>query len=190
MDRTLAARVEIETLHELLPELDYYGVLRLDRDAPQDDIGPAFRAESRRMHPDRYSALGDPELQEKVNDIYRLIREAYNALQDPVKRSAYDDELAQGNNRMTAEGAARAERQRAAANDPAEAATDERAAKYWKMGLKDFHEKNYKGAVMNIQFALTYEPDNEVFKEYLGKAKEAAEAKAKENFNPYKLRIL
>lgn len=190
MDRTLAARIEIETLHELLPELDYYRLLRLTSDATQDDIGPAFRAESRRLHPDRYAALGDPALLEKVNEIYRLVRESYTVLQDPLRRSAYDDELESGNRRMGSDASARAEQQRAAADDPAEAATDERAAKYWKMALKDIGEKNYKGAVMNIQFALTYEPDNETFKEYLAKAKAGAEEHHKKNYNPYKLRIV
>ncbi len=190
MDRTLAARVELETLHELLPELNYYTILKLHPDAHQDDVGPAFRNESRRLHPDRFTAIGDADLQEKVNELYRLIREAYGVLQDPVQRAAYDSELEQGNNRMTAEGSARADQQRAAANDPAEAATTEKAAKYWQMGLKDFREKNFKGAVMNIGFALMYEPDNETFKEYLEQAKAGAEASAKENFNPYKLRIV
>lgn len=190
MDRTLAARVEIETLHALLADLDYYRILGLTTDAAQDDIGPAFRTESRRMHPDRYAGLGDKDLQDKVNDIYRLIREAYNVLQDPLKRSTYDDELASGNSRMGADASARAEQQRAAADDPAEAATDERAIKYWKMALKDFNEKNFKGAVMNIQFALTYEPDNETFKQYLEQAKQGAEEQHKKNYNPYKLRIV
>lgn len=190
MDRTLAARVEIETLHELLPELDYYRILKIEPDASQDDIGPAFRQESRRMHPDRYNSMGDATLQAQVNDIYRLVREAYSTLQDPLKRSAYDEELASGNRRMGAEASARAEQQRAAADDPSEAATDERAEKFWKMALKDLAEKNYKGAVMNIQFALTYEPDNETFKEYLDQAKAGAEEQHKKNYNPYKLRIV
>ena len=41
---------------------------------------------------------------------------------------------------------------------------------------------------MNIKFALTFEPDNEVFKEHLVEAEAAfKEADAKEK-NPYKLR--
>lgn len=190
MDRTLAARVEVETLHELLPELDYYKILGLSREAPQDDIGPAFRNESRRMHPDRYAAMGDPALLEKVNAISRLIREAYGTLNDPEKRVVYDDELVNGASRMSDDAMARADQQRAAANDPAEAATNEKAAKYWKMALKDLAENNAKGAVMNIQFALTFEPNNETFKEYLEKARSGADEQHKKTFNPYKLRIV
>ncbi|NOY26276.1 MAG: DnaJ domain-containing protein [Oligoflexia bacterium] len=190
MDKTLAVRVEIETLHGLLPELDYYKILRLDSDSSQDAIGPAFRSESRRMHPDRYSALGDQSLLSMVNDISRLVREAYSTLNDPEKRAVYDDELVNGVARMSNDALARADQQRAATHDPAEAATNEKAGKYWKMALKDIEEKNFKGAVMNIQFALTFEPDNDTFKEYLKQAKSDAEEHKKKNFNPYKLRIV
>jgi len=190
MDRLLVARVEIETLHGLLPELDYYKVLRLLPDASQDDIGPAFRAESRRYHPDRFSSAGDATLQDQVNAISRLIREAYGTLGDPEKRAVYDDELSSGSTRMSDDALSRADQQRTAANDPAEAATNERSAKYWKMALKDLEEKNPKGAVMNIQFALSYEPDNETFKEHLERAKVGAEEQHKRTYNPYKLRIV
>ena len=190
MDRSLAARIEIETLHELLPELDYYRILGLDRDASQDDIGPAFRTESRRLHPDRFSSLGDKELQDKLNEVFRFVREAYTTLQDPVKRAAYDEELTSGNTRMSVEATARAAQQTAAANDPSEAATTERGGKYWKMALKDLSENNFKGAVMNIQFALTYEPNNTTFKEYLEQARLGADEQHKRTHNPYKLRIV
>ena len=43
---------------------------------------------------------------------------------------------------------------------------------------------------MNIQFALNFERDNEVFKEWLEKAEKAAKEKSsKKEKNPYKLRF-
>lgn len=189
MDRTLAATVEIQTIHELLPELDYYRILGLERDAPQESIAPAFRSESRRLHPDRFTSMGDADLNAKVNEVFRSLREAYSTLSDPDKRVVYDDELQNGSSRMSDDAHARADQQRAASNDPAEAATNEKSSKYWKMALKDLAEDNPKGAVMNIQFALSFEPNNELFKEYLTKAKVGAEEQHKKTYNPYKLRI-
>ena len=51
--------IEVNTLHEILDELDYYRLLQLDPDCVQGDIEPASRAASKKHHPDRVSALGD-----------------------------------------------------------------------------------------------------------------------------------
>ena len=72
MDPMIKTRVEIETLHELLEELDYYKILLLERDVPQADVDPAFRTVSRKLHPDRLARIDDEDLKSKANDIFRL----------------------------------------------------------------------------------------------------------------------
>ena len=62
MDQHLPQTVEIETLKELLDELDYYTVLQVDPLAPMDVIERAYRAEARRLHPDRFSRHPDREI--------------------------------------------------------------------------------------------------------------------------------
>lgn len=190
MDARARLKVEIDTLHELLPELDYYRVLLLDRDCDQDEIGEGFRKESRRLHPDRMSVLRDEAVQERANDIYRLVNEAYRILKEPDQRAQYDDLIEQGILRMTDDAMAEAA-EAARKNDPEHAATHPKAEKYWQMALRDFEQKAFGACVMNINFALNFEPDNEVFKEWLAKAKEEQkEADSKKEKNPYKLRIV
>ncbi len=182
--------VEIETLHGLLPELDYYRVLLLDQDCSQDAVGEAFRGESRRLHPDRMAAMRDDDTADRANDIFRLVNEAYRVLKDPEQRVRYDKLLTDGVLRMTDDAKAGAQADKRA-GDPDQAATNPVAEKYWKMALQDFKNKSYKASVLNIQFAIGYEPDNEVFKEWLTKAKEAlAESGQDKVKNPYKLRIM
>ena len=91
---------------------------------------------------------------------------------------------------MTEEALALAEKERLKSESPEHAASDPKAEKYWHMALKDWDDKNYKGCVMNIQFALSFEPDNEIMKEWLDKAKTASTKKSAETKNPYKLRIV
>ena len=182
--------VEIETLHGLLPELDYYRVLLLDQDCSQDAVGEAFRGESRRLHPDRMAAMRDDDTADRANDIFRLVNEAYRVLKDPEQRVRYDKLLTDGVLRMTDDAKAGAQADKRA-GDPDQAATNPVAEKYWKMALQDFKNKSYKASVLNIQFAIGYEPDNLVFKEWLTKAKEAlAESGQDKVKNPYKLRIM
>jgi curved DNA-binding protein CbpA len=190
MDPRTRMRVEIETLHELLPEVDYYRLLQVEQDGSGSDIDRAFRGESRRLHPDRCAALGDGELSGKANDVYRRLNEAYRALKDPELRARYDEELRAGARRASDTARADADRDRSQAQGPEAAATNPKSEKYWAMALRDWHQGNFKGCTMNIQFALSFEPENAVFKEWLEKARLAAEEKSKENFNPYKLRIV
>lgn len=189
MDARLKMRVEIETLHEMLGELDYYRVLLVPRSCPQDEIGNGFRRESRRLHPDRASTLGE-EHRNKANDIYKLINEAYRVLKDPEQRTRYDSLLEGGHLRMTDDAQQQAQTDKNK-NDPEAAATHPKAERYWKMALRDCKDKSWKAAVMNIKFALTFEPDNETFKEWLKKAEsELADAESKKEKNPYKLRLM
>lgn len=190
MDARAQLRVEVETLHELLPELDYYRLLLVGPDCDQDQIGEGFRKESRRLHPDRMSVLHDDNVKAHANDIYRLINEAYRTLKEPDQRAQYDILLEQGVLRMTDDAMADAA-EAARKNDPEHAANHPKAEKYWHMALNDWKEKKYGACVMNIKFALNFEPDNEVFKEWLEKAEDARkEDDSKKEKNPYKLRIM
>lgn len=191
MDPRLRLRFEIETLHELLRELDYYQLLQVKMGCPQADIDAAFRAEGRRLHPDRVAAGAPPEFRAQANTVFKAVNDAYRVLRDPDARSHYDNELRAGRLRMDEEARKAAEAEAAAKNDPTKAARTEKGGKFWKLALQNFNDKDYNGAAMNIQFALSFEPDNEVFKEWLATAKAAKDGKKTETStkNAYKIRI-
>jgi DnaJ-class molecular chaperone len=184
-------RISILTLHEILDELDYYRLLKLDEDCPQREIESAVRQQSKSLHPDRISAVGDGELTAKANDVFSRIKEAGECLADPDQRSQYDLLYPQGILRMTDEAMALADKERGRGDGLEGAATHPKAEKYWEMALKDFAAKNFKGSVMNVQFAMNFEPENEQMKEFLEKAKQASsKEKETKGKNPYKLRIV
>lgn len=185
MDARLRMRVTIETLYELVDELDYYRLLKIERGCPQSEITAAFRRESRRLHPDRLAALDDPAVQEKGNNIFTAINEAFRTLRDPDKRLQYDQGLAQGELRITDSSLKQAAEQTRQAVDPEQAASHPQAEKFWRMALRNWKDQNYSGCVTNIRFALQFEPKNDVFREWLGKA-EAEAFRAKQE-NPYKV---
>jgi curved DNA-binding protein CbpA len=189
MDAVLKLSVEIDTLHEILGELDYYRLFQVSRDAEAEAIGEAFRRESRRLHPDRAATLEDEAVRERANTIYKVVNEAWKVLKDPEERARYDQLLSEGILRMTDEAKAGAQSDKRA-GDPEAAATHPKAEKYWKMALRDWADGQFKSCVMNIQFALTFEPANETFKEWMEKATKARdEEDSKKEKNPYKLRL-
>jgi curved DNA-binding protein len=62
---------------------DYYKLLEIDRTATADDIKSAYRKLARKYHPD---VSKEPQAEAR----FKEIGEAYEVLQDPEKRAAYD----------------------------------------------------------------------------------------------------
>src|SRR5512137_2267492 len=81
--------IEVETLAEVLDQLDYYGVLKLPQGAGAADVKAAYYRESRAYHPDRFAALESAEVRAMIGRIYRRINEAYTVLRDDRKRERY-----------------------------------------------------------------------------------------------------
>jgi curved DNA-binding protein len=77
----------------------YYRLLGVPRSASAEEIRLAFRARAMASHPDRQGASGGDD------EVFRLVREAYEVLRDPLKRMAYD---ADGLDAEHAQAAARA----------------------------------------------------------------------------------
>ena len=63
---------------------DYYEVLGVDRSATPEQLKKAYRKLAVQYHPDKNP--GDKEAEEK----FKELGEAYEALNDPQKRAAYD----------------------------------------------------------------------------------------------------
>ena len=63
---------------------DYYKILGLEQDASQKEIKKAFRKLAAKYHPDKKP--GDEKAEEK----FKEINEAYEVLSDPEKRKKYD----------------------------------------------------------------------------------------------------
>ncbi len=62
---------------------DYYEVLGLAKDASPEDIKKAFRQQALKYHPDRNREPG-------AGDKFKEVAEAYQILNDPERRTAYD----------------------------------------------------------------------------------------------------
>ncbi len=67
-----------------MEDKDYYNILGVSRDAPEEEIKKNYRKIAMQCHPDRHP--GNKEAEEK----FKIASEAYEVLRDPEKREIYD----------------------------------------------------------------------------------------------------
>ena len=89
VDPELAAWVDV------LPELTFYELLRVDPRAGFDDIHRAFLTFATSFHPDTQAGRS-PEERTIIERIFRRANEAFRILGSPPLRQRYDELLAQG----------------------------------------------------------------------------------------------
>ncbi len=173
---------EAETLAQLLDQLDYFQVLKLEQTATPNQIKDAFHRESRAFHPDRFHALPDSPLKRNVGRIYKRVTEAYVILRDDVARKKYLEDI---------NGPDRAAKLRFTPADEQEAREAQKKAHAEQIGttvkgrqlyaqaLKDVEAEKPEAAQRNLKMALTFEPGNQLFKDKLAELDAAARAAAK-----------
>lgn len=64
--------------------IDYYKILGVDKNIPQDDVKAAYRKRAKQFHPDLHP--NDPKAKAK----FQALTEAYDVIGDPEKRRKYD----------------------------------------------------------------------------------------------------
>ncbi len=143
----------VQNAYPRLDQLSYYELLGVPAVASQADVRTAFYARAASLHPDRYHTLANRELKEQLEAIYARICEGYRVLTAPDKRAAYDRLLAQGKKRLTTN-----EREVRGPQNPEDSLKHPEAKKFFRLGMMSLGRKDWKGAVMNFNFARSFEP--------------------------------
>jgi len=159
------APAEIKAFSRIIDELNYYELLEVKPGAERTIIRDAFHQAARRFHPDGHRN-SEEDLHKLIDRISKRITEAYTILRNPRRRKAYDELLAKETHEVRiplAELEAAAEK----SADDAHQGTTPNGRRYFSMSNNSEQQGDIKGAVRNLQMALTYERDNELFKEKL-----------------------
>lgn len=152
-------------IHPTLDKLTYYQLLRV---SPNDNVA-AVRASYYRMaaqlHPDRYHTLPDRTAREQLESIYARINEGYRVLSSPDKRAMYDKGLPQGKMRFDF-----SDRAPTGPKSPEDTISHPQSKKFFRLGMLCLGTKDWKGAVMNFNFAKTFEANSPAIAEKLAEA--------------------
>ena len=161
------ATTEIRALAQILDELDYYSVLEIAPDASVSEIRAAYHRATRRFHPDGHRQIGD-DLRPVLGRIAKRVAEAYSVLRDPRRRQVYDQQIRGDSARVRmplVQAEAEAERQ----SRDARLGKTPNGRRYFVLAQADLARGDKVSAERNLRTALTFEPDNGVFKDLLGK---------------------
>ena len=148
-----ALRTFAERVFPTLEQHSYYQLLNVPPTADLPAVRGGVLPLAAQLHPDRFHALGDAEIRERLETIYARICEAYRVLANPERRAAYDQALAAGKKRLDM-----ASRDSGGPKNPEDSLKHPEAKKFFRLGMVCLGKKDWKGAVMNFNFAHNFEP--------------------------------
>ncbi len=152
---------EIRALARLIDRMDYYRLLRVDPQAPLPKIRAAYRRARRQFHPDAY-LREEPGLRDAVDLISRRIIEAYMVLRNSAERADYNKGLDEGKLRYQPESGGQGGR----AVKGQEGKTP-KGRRFFTLAMAEERGGNLAQAIGHLKMALTFERDNEHFRQKL-----------------------
>jgi curved DNA-binding protein CbpA len=166
-------RLFAERVYPTLAERSYYQILNVAVAADLGAVRTAFYKLAAQLHPDRFQGLPAGEVKQRLETIYARICEAYRVLASPERRAAYDRALAGGKKRLDM-----VERESGAPKNPEDTLKHPEAKKFFRLGMVCVSRKDWKGAVMNFNFAKNFEPGAQLIADKLAEAQAAAKGPA------------
>jgi curved DNA-binding protein CbpA len=191
MDLSPEQLIDLEMRCEALDTLDYFEVLKLEKDATPADIKRAFYRESRTYHPDRYFQLPDGGLKDRVNELYKRVTEAYYFLRDDAKRRKYAADVTgpERAQKLRFTETSEAETKLAAKKEQEEQiGTHPKGRQFYQLGAADLDAGRWSSAERNLKMALTYEPANARYKEKLAEAQKKLNEESKSKGESFKIK--
>jgi len=191
LDLTPEQLVDLELRCQALDSLDYFEVLKLEKDATPADIKRAFYRESRTYHPDRFFHLPEGGLRDRVHELYKRVTEAYYFLRDDAKRRKYVADVSgpERASKLRFTEASEAETKLAAKKEQEEQiGTHPKGRQFYQTAAGDLEAGRWASAERNLKMALTYEPQNARYKERLLEAQGKLLEQSRSEGGSYKIR--
>ena len=155
---------------ERLDALDYFELLGVPTTASAGDVKRAFYRESRAFHPDRFFHLTDEAYKARVHEVYKRVTEAYYVLRDDVRRPKYLADVTGPDRARKLRFDELAEQEtRAAVKQQAveQIGINPKARQLFQTAMTELERGALAAAERSLRMALTYEPQNALYKEKL-----------------------
>lgn len=168
--------IEAEALANIIDELDYFQILKVDRKAKPEELKPAYFRESRLYHPDQFYRMEEGPAKQAIGKIYKRVNEAWIVLSDDTKRAKYIADIT-GPDRLKKLRYTETSDEEIKRAREAEMGTTPHGRKTFQQGMLDFEARRYAQAVNNFRLAAQFEPQNPYFRQKLEEAMKLAGVK-------------
>lgn len=165
--------IEAQAVAQLIDELDYFQILKVEQSVSPAELKAAYYRESRTYHPDRFFSAPDSDGKRAIEKIYRRVNEAYVVLRDDAKRAKYTGDV-NGPDRERKLRFTEESEQEQKAQREAEMGITPQGRRMFQAGLIDLDAGRFPQAAQNFRMALMYEPQNALFKQKLEEASKLA----------------
>ena len=147
-----AFATHVTTLAASLDKISYYQLLGVAQDAPADEVKRAYHRVAGIYHPDAHRSA-DEQVRNCLHMIFKRMSEAYRNLHDYNRRKKYDEQLEDGGaQRLVA-----TKREKLGPTSPDAKLKTPAGKRCFMQALQQIKRKDYQGAKLNLQLALTYE---------------------------------
>lgn len=149
-----------------LDRLDYFQILGAQHDAPLAELKARYHQLQRNYHPDSFFSSPDQELKSAVNRIAKRVAEAYVILRDARKREKYTRDITGDERDKKLRYNDESDREARIEKEQEQGKTAQ-GRKLWRKAQDAAKKGDYKGAARDLQTALLFERDNQMFKDAL-----------------------
>lgn len=81
---------EVLEFREKISSMNYYQILRVSKDASEDEIKKAYFQLARKFHPDRFDRSVNDHYRTQIGEVFDAITKAYRTLSDKALKKQYD----------------------------------------------------------------------------------------------------
>ncbi len=157
-------REMLQQAFEALNRQDHFEVLGISRTASAYDAKKAYFRLAKVYHPDRHFEPDMADMKETLEQLFSRIHDAYQVLNDPVRRREYEQQL------TGVQPAAVAHFEEKRPEDYVENYAEKagRATSYFNAGMKELKVGNYWGAAELFAWATRLDPVKAAYFHYYG----------------------
>lgn len=158
-----APAIVLNAIYEKLDQLNYYQLLAVDPKSGPKEVHQAYRLCCKYFHPDRFFSAAEQATKTHASVVFKAMAKAFTVLKNVKTRQDYDATIVLTSLPKPME-------------ESLVPPTHFKAKAYYQLACDQIKEQKYEAALVNLGFALQFEPNNPTLLRQVTKVKSLKKA--------------